>query len=148
MIHTGDMVLKFFHSRDFLTPFLLSLVVLGIFFTWELGYIPVLPQIPRVEPSAGDHFFTAILIFLMSFDLGLFAWRRHHGSCPVGTRRATGIAGAAGTLALLCPVCLLLPASIFGVSISLAFLANYIPLLKIIAIIILAVNSALLWPKK
>lgn len=122
-------------------------LALGIFFAWELGELPWIPAPPRQPATAAEYGFTALLIALLAFNAGLVAWRRKHGSCPVGTRRASGLAGGLGALALLCPVCLFLPFSLFGLSLSLAFLAPFIPLLRIVVLLILLVNTAVLWPR-
>jgi len=90
--------------------------------------------------------FTATLIGLFALNAGLFAWRRQQGTCPMGTRRASVLAGALGALALLCPVCLAIPISLLGISLSLLWLAPYIPLLRFVALLVLAVSTMILWP--
>lgn len=109
--------------------------------------IPGLPVLPRAPVSGGERWFTLGLIFLLSLNAGLVHWRKNCGTCPVGVRRATGIGGAVGAMALLCPACLLLPVSLLGVSVSLAFLAPFLPLLRIIAVLLLLIVTAMLWPR-
>lgn len=69
------------------------------------------------------------------------------GSCPMGIKSATGIAGVLGAVTLICPVCIVLPASLLGLGFVLTFLAPFLPLLRIIAIVLLAVCIWMLWPK-
>jgi len=140
---------RFLRSASFWLPFLISLAVLSLFFLWELGrlqlFIPSLPHLPTTPVNLA---FTAALWFLLSFTTGLAVWRNRETSCPVGVKRATGIAGALGALSLLCPVCIALPASLIGLGTTLAFLGPFVPLLRVIAIVVLLTAVMLLWPKK
>ena len=142
--------LPFLHSSIFWKTFVITGVVLGLFFAWELGQLPIegLPVPPRNNATDGEKLFTFSLIILIGLNMGLFFWRRSTGTCPVGTRRATGTAAAIGAIALLCPVCLLIPISFLGVSVSLFFLAPYLPLLRAIAIILLVASTVMLWPRE
>lgn len=124
-----------------------ALLVFGSFFAWELGYLPFLPTLPRIAPTQIEHVFSGTLALLLAVNVSLLRWRSHYGSCPIGTKRATSIGGLVGVVTLLCPVCLLLPISIFGLSLSLAILAPYLPLLRIIALILVGVSTWMLWPK-
>lgn len=140
---------RFLRSASFWLPFLVSLVALSLFFLWELGqlrfFIPALPHLPTTPVNLG---FTAALWLLLSFTTGLAVWRNRETSCPVGVKRATGIAGFLGALSLLCPVCIALPASLIGLGTTLAFLAPFVPLLRVVAIVVLLTAVTLLWPKK
>ncbi|MFA7681614.1 MAG: hypothetical protein WCX61_01135 [Candidatus Peribacteraceae bacterium] len=143
------MPLPFLHSKSFWISFWSTTLVLGIFFTWELGYCAAwIWSPPRPLPTQGEMLFTALLILLFALNMGLFAWRRKQGTCPVGTRRASAIAGALGAVTLLCPACLLLPFTIFGTSLSLLTLAPHIPLLRIISFVLLIASTLMLWPKR
>ena len=139
----------FLHQRSFQKGFLLSLLLTGAFFAWEIGYIalPFLPVLPRPHPTNVEVYFTIALIALFSLNVGLFQYQKACGSCNIGAARASTLGGIVGAVALLCPVCLLLPISLLGVSISLVFLAPYIPLLQFIAIVLLVVSTGVLWPR-
>lgn len=141
------MQLQFLHSRSFWYWTCGVALFCSLFFMWELGMIPQIPGPPRPAPTSGEIVFTIFLIILLSLNAGLLHWRKNTGGCPIGTKGATGIGGSLGALALLCPVCLLLPFSLFGISLSLAFLSPFLPLLRIIAAILLLTSAAMLWPK-
>lgn len=143
------MLNRIFRSPSFWVPFLVSLVVISVVFLWELGIFHViLPRLPHIATTTRDLAFSAILWLLLSFTIGLASWRNRETSCPRGVKRATGIAGILGAISLLCPVCFALPIGLVGFSTVLAFLAPFIPLLRIIAIIVLLTTVSLLWPKR
>ena len=136
-------------EKTFWIYFLITAFVLSVFFAWELGYLsPLFPSISTMEPSGTDIAFAAILIFLLALNAGLFGYKKKKGSCPAGIKRATGLASLIGATALLCPVCILVPVSLFGISVSLVFLSPFIPLLRIIAFILLLGSTYMLWPKE
>ena len=138
----------FLKRKTFWIPFLVSGALLGTFFAWELGYFgDLLPMLPRMEPTQTEMLFTAAMIFLLALDSGLIFYRIKQGTCPIGARRATTIAGGLGVVALLCPVCILLPVSLFGIGLSLALLAPFLPLLRVIVLFLLIVSTMMLWPK-
>lgn len=140
---------RFLRSPSFWLPFLISLAVISVFFLWELGMFHIiLPRLPHIPTTTRDLSFTAILWILLSFTIGLAVWRDKETSCPRSVKRATGIAGFLGALSLLCPVCLALPVSLLGVSTVLAFLGPFMPLMRIIAIVVLITAISLLWPRK
>jgi len=142
-------MLRFLRSPSFWIPFVIALAVLSLFFLWELGMLHfALPMLPRIPTTPLDLTFTGILWIMLSFTTGLAVWRNRETSCPVGVKRATGIAGALGALSLLCPICIALPVTLLGFSLTLSFLAPFVPLLRIIAIVVLATAISLLWPKK
>lgn len=140
--------MTFLRSTHFWRPFLLSVVTLSLFFAWELGYLAgFLPTLPRPEPTAFELEYTALLIVLLAFDAGLALFRIKQGTCPIGARRASTIAGSLGIVTLLCPACLLIPVSLFGISLSLSFLSPYLPLLRMVVMFLLIVSTIMLWPK-
>lgn len=137
------------NSKQFWTPFCITAALLGAFFAWELGYFGnLLPQLPRPEPTQFELIYTLVLILLLSLDSGLVFYRLKQGTCPVGAKRASTIAGALGVVTLLCPVCLIVPLSLFGLTLSLAILAPYLPLLRAIVMLLLIVSTIVLWPKR
>ena len=138
----------FVRSTRFWTSFGVAAVLFGIFFAWELGaFGTLIPVIPRPAPTNGELFFTITLIVLIALNTGLYQWQKVNGSCPFGTRSATGVAGVLGAFALLCPVCLAIPVTFLGASIAISAFAPYIPLLRVIAIVLLLVTAILLWPR-
>lgn len=135
--------------KHFLKAFFVTAVLLTAFFAWELGYFGnLLPRLPRPEPTPFELVFTTILIALLSLDSGLVWFRLKQGTCPVGAKRASAIAGGLGVITLLCPACLLIPISLFGLSLSLTFLTPYLPLLRAVVMLLLVVSTVMLWPKK
>lgn len=140
---------RFLRSPSFWFPFLIALAVLSVFFLWELGILhTVVPTLPRIATTTIDLTFTGVLWILLSFTIGLAVWRNKETSCPLGVKRATGVAGALGAVSLLCPICIALPVSLLGVSLTLSFLSPFVPLLRVIAIVVLLTAISLLWPKK
>jgi hypothetical protein len=139
----------FYRSRSFQGGFILSLLLFGGFLLWELNLLNTIIQgPPRPPPTNTELTFTIVLIILLSLNTGLFFWYRQRRSCPVGTKRATTVAGVIGAVTLLCPVCLYIPLSILGLSITLTALIPYVPLLRIVALILIIVSTAMLWPKQ
>ena len=140
--------MKFLEDRSFWYAFALTLLFAGGFFAWELGYLSsYLPSLPRPMPSDFEHWFAIAIAILLALNVGLFRWQQKHGTCPIGAKRATGIASVIGATALICPACILLPITILGTSVSLLFLTPFLPLLQIIALILLLVSTKMFWPK-
>ena len=140
---------RFLRSPSFWFPFAIALAVLSVFFLWELGMLHLaLPMLPRIRTTALDLTFTGILWILLSFTIGLAVWKNREGSCPIGVKRATGVAGVLGAVSLLCPICIALPVSLLGVRLTLSFLSPFVPLLRVIAIVVLVTAVSLLWPRK
>lgn len=139
---------SFLRNQYFWIGFTVSAVLLSAFFAWELGMITFLPALPRPEPTEFEKLYTLVLILLLSLDSGLAMFRIKQGTCPIGARRASTIAGGLGVVTLLCPACLLIPISLFGISLSLTFLTPFLPLLRIIVMLLLVVSTTMLWPKK
>lgn len=135
--------------KHFLKAFLLTAIIFTTFFAWELGYFgTLLPRLPRPIPTQTELLFTVVLILLLSINSGLVWFRMKQGTCPIGARRASTLAGGLGVITLLCPACLLIPVSLFGLSLSLTFLSPYLPLLRVIVVLLLVVSLVLLWPKR
>ena len=142
------MNIAFLRSKNFWIAFILAGLFFGLFFTWQLGLWILLPSPPRPQPTQEEYIFTSVIIFLFALNMGLFSWRRKYGSCPTGTRRAGTLAGVMTAATLCCPVCILIPISLFGVGFSLAALGPYLPLLRFIAIILLGTSTLMLWPRQ
>ena len=140
--------MKFWTCKHFWQPAIISGVLLGAFFAWELGYFgEAIPRPPRPTPTDLELIFTAALILMLALDAGLVFFRMKQGTCPVGAKRASTIAGGLGVITLLCPACLLIPISLFGISLSLTFLTPFLPLLRVIVMFLLIVSTVMLWPK-
>ena len=133
--------------HKFWTPFLVSLLGFSLFFAWELSLVPGISGPPRPEATSLEISFTVLLILLLALNIGLFSWKKGRGVCPIGTKKATTTAGILGAVTLVCPVCVLVPASVLGISISLIFLTPFLPLLRLIAVILLGVSTWMLWPR-
>ena len=141
--------MEFLQSKTFWRPALIAFVLLGLFFSWELGYFgDAIPRLSRPEPSQFELIYTVVLIALLSLDSGLVFYRLKLGTCPVGAKRASTIAGSLGVVTLLCPACLLIPISLFGISLSLSVLSPFLPLLRVIVMFLLVVSTLMLLPKK
>lgn len=139
--------MTFFRSSRFWASFAMSGLLFGALMVWEAGLLAgVLPSLPRPPIGPAEAVFSAVIVLLLAFNIGLFSWRSRYGTCPVGTRRATGMAGAIGAVTLLCPVCLLIPLSVLGTGVTLTFLSPYLPLLRIISLILLLASVHMLWP--
>ena len=141
--------MSFLQTNTFWKAASITFVICGVFFVWELGLLAsIVPTLARPEATSTEMLFAVALAVLLSFNVGLFQYRKTHDGCPVGAKRATKIAGGLGALALICPACILLPISIAGVGLSLAFLSPFIPLLKMVALFLLVVSAVMLIPKK
>ena len=140
---------RILRSPHFFVPFCVSVILLGAFFSWELGFFnTVLPSLTRPPATVADIIFTAALILLLSTTTGLAVWNTRYGNCPLSVKSATGVAGVLGAITLICPVCIILPASLLGLGFILTFLAPFLPLLRVIAIVLLCVSVGMLWPRK
>lgn len=139
----------FLRSARFWLAFALSGAAFSLLVLWESGvFAGWLPSLPRGPVTTGEAIFAVLIVALLALNTGLFVWRRAHGSCPIGTRRATGAAGALGALTLICPACLLLPVSILGTGLTLSVLSPYVPLLRFVSLVLLAASAVLLWPHR
>ena len=141
---------SFLRTGRFWIAACITLLVTGFIFLWELDGLRIigLPGPPRFMATGRDIVASVLITFLLSINVGLIAWQKRYGSCPRGTGGAAGGAGVLGFVALLCPVCIIVPISIAGISISLAVLAPFIPLFQIIAVLLLCVSFLLLVPKR
>jgi hypothetical protein len=141
--------MSFLRSKDFWLPFTVTAVITGLFFAWEAdAFMPYIPGPIRPPLTTEELIFTLLILLLLSLDVGLYAWRKRHGSCPVGSRRATGVGAALGALTLLCPACTLIPIALLGTSITLGFLSPFLPLLRVVTVVILVAVAGILWPRR
>ncbi len=141
-------MLRALRSPSFWIPFCISLVITGTFFAWELGFfLNIVPSFPRPSALPWELAFTAILGLLMSVNAGLAVWQSRYGTCPIGVKRASGAAVLLGAFTLICPVCVLLPVSLAGLGFFFAFLSPFLPLVRVIAVVILVAATYMLWPK-
>lgn len=144
----GNTPLRFLRSTDFWSWSIVALFLAGAFFVWELRLVPLpIPELPRAPATTLELAYTGILTLLLALASGLFGWQRKNGSCPIGVKRTVGIAGALGGIALLCPVCLALPGLLLGVGTLIAILGQFLPLIRLLAIVFALVAVWLLWPK-
>lgn len=141
--------MTFITSQRFWSVFFIVGILFTLLFSWELDFFAaILPSPPRPEPTQTEIITSILIAVLIALDAGLLSWRIKYGTCPIGVKRAIGSAGTLGAIALLCPICLAVPFTIFGLSISLALLTPFVPLLRAIALILLVGTTLLLWPKK
>ena len=142
--------ISFIKTGRFWIATLIAFLTTCLFFSWELGLLNVvgLTGPPRFTLTTRDIAASISIAVLFSLNIGLIAWRQHYGTCPAGTKRAATGAGLLGAIALLCPTCIILPIGIAGISLSLAFLAPFIPLIQIIALIMLTASFILLLLKQ
>jgi hypothetical protein len=139
----------FLRSNRFLVAATVALLLTSLFFAWELNRLSFLgfPGPPRFSPTPREQFIAFLIAFLFSINIGLVVWHQKYGTCPRGTKRTTGFAGAVGVTALLCPVCVVVPLGIAGLSLSLAFLVPFIPLLQVVALVLLCASLWMLLPR-
>jgi hypothetical protein len=105
------------------------------------------PRAARAPATTLELVYTGVLTLLLALASGLFGWQRKNGSCPIGVKRTVGIAGALGGVALLCPVCLALPGLLLGVGTLITILGQFLPLIRLLAIVFALVAVWLLWPR-
>lgn len=135
-------------SGYFWVPFLITLVVLSALFGWQLGVLnDIFWFAPRPPGMEGDLIFVSILIILLSATMGLLLWNAKRGSCPRGMKRTAGTASIIGLLTLSCP-CVVLPASLAGAGLLFAAVSPYIIVMRIAAILLLALAIWMMVPKK
>ncbi len=129
--------------------FLAAGLLTSLIFAWEIGAFRAWLATPvRPAASMAEWEFVATMTLLIALNAGLYAYGKAQGSCPIGVKRATGIAGLMGLATLLCPACTVIPLVILGSTISLTFLAPFLPLLRLITMILLVATCVLLWPRK
>lgn len=139
----------FLRDRRFWAAFILTLSACAIVYGWMGNLLsPYLPGPARPPVTADETLFAVAISLLLAMNAGLYAWQRTHGSCPVGTRRATGMSGLLGAAVLLCPACTVLPLAFIGGSVTLAVLMPFLPLLRLVAAILAVCCLALLWPRR
>lgn len=135
-------------SSVFWIPFVIAFLLAELFFAWELGYfINYLPSYPRPYATHGEVIFTGIIGLLLAINIGLIFWQRRFGHCPIGVKRLSGLAGVLGAFTLICPLCVLLPASFVGVGFFFASFAQHVVFMRIISIVILVISMGMLWPR-
>ena len=138
-----------FLSKAFWYPFFISMVGFMLFFAWELRMLPdVIPMPSRPAASGNEKLFALLILILLSLNIGLLQFRKKLGRCPIGASRATKLAGTISAAALICPACILVPFSLLGITVSLVFLTPFLPLLRVIAVILLMVSTKMLLPKR
>lgn len=138
----------FLRDRLFWLPFVVTLLITGMFFAWEMTLLAQwVPSPVRPPADAFERIFALMLSILLSINVGLYRWRSTHGSCPIGARNGTGLAGIAGACALICPVCLLFPITILGSAVAVSAFVVFQPLLFIVAMILAIASLVLLWPR-
>lgn len=142
--------LRFLRTSYFWIPFVITLVIAGLFFAWELdAFVNILPSIaPRPSILLSEFLYTGILSLLLAFDIGLIVWHRRFGACPRGVKRASGLATMIGALTLICPACFLLPASFIGIGTIMSLMSTHMPALRIVSIGLLLMTAMMLWPRK
>ena len=129
---------------------LIALTGTGLLFAYELNMLSIigLEGPPRSMSHEWETVLAVIIALLFSMNVGLIAWHRKQGTCPVGVRRAAGAAGILGAIALLCPVCLALPIGIASVAVVLVLLGPFVTLLQVSAIVLLGAGLWLLIPRR
>lgn len=141
-------VMRVLRSWHFWIWGLTTAIVAIVFFLWELRLVQFpIPALPRVPATTFDIVYSLLLALLFGIAAGLFGWQQRFGACPRGTKRTAGIAGVLSAVALLCPVCLILPASFLGLSVFFAVLPAYLPLIRLVSIIFVLLTVWLLWPR-
>lgn len=136
-------------SPVFWIPFVIAFVIAELFFAWELGFfINFIPSYPRPFATHGEVTFTGIIGLLLALNVGLINWQRKFGHCPIGMKRLSGAAGVVGALTLICPACVLLPASLASIGFAFAALTPHLLLLRIIAVVILLISTVMLRPRQ
>ena len=140
----------FLRSALFWRATLLALLCAGGFFAWEMNLLSPIGITGPMRPpvSTRELTLTVLIVILFSLNVGLFVWQKKQGSCPRGTRRAMGIAGAIGAIALICPACAVGSIGFIGLASTLVILAPFFPLFQIIAVILLGGSLILLLPRK
>lgn len=143
-----NLMKRVLRSKHFWIGFVTAAVLTGLFFAWELGMLDeILPTIPRSPALANEWWFTLLLSLLLSLNAGLITYHTKEGTCPIGTKSASGVAGILGAFTLICPVCIVLPASLFSVGVFFSVLAPFLPLMRVVAIVLLLFSLVLLRPK-
>ena len=139
------------HSHPFWRAFAISLLILAPLFAWELGLIPHLPSLPRSPTTLREKAFVGVLLLMLCIDIGLFAMHKNAGHCRrrrFKSKMLTTVAGTLGALTVLCPACLLLPASLFSIGFFFTILTPYLPILRGLALVLLVIAAVILWPKE
>lgn len=138
-----------YRASRFWSGALIALAGTGLLFAYELNMLSAigLEGPPRSMTHGRETILAVIIALLFSVNVGLIAWHRKQGTCPVGVRRAAGAAGILGAIALLCPVCLAVPIGIASVAAVLVLLAPFVALIQVMAIVLLSAGLWLLVPR-
>ena len=131
---------RLLHSWHFWLPFGIALLVVAKFFEWELSVL--------TPPTPSELVFTIVLAFFLALSIGLTVWNLKEGTCPVGVKRATGLAWFLGAATLICPACIALPTAFIGIGFALAAAGPYLPLMRVVAIVLLLVAVWMLRPRR
>lgn len=144
------MNMAFLRAGRFWSGALIALAGIGLLFAYELNMLSSigLEGPPRSMSHEREAIFAILIALLFSINVGLIAWHRKQGTCPIGVRRAASLAGVLGTIALLCPICLAVPIGIASAAALLVLLAPFVMLIQIIAIVLLCAGLWLLVPRK
>lgn len=138
----------FLRDRRFWATFAITFAVYAAIFGWQLQlFAPFWSGPIRPPVTTGELVFAVALLLIVPLDIGLVVWGRRNGTCSIGTRNATGLAGLIGSCVLVCPACTLVPLAFVGTSASLAALNPFMPLLRMISLIIALAALAMLWPR-
>ncbi|HLC75608.1 MAG TPA: hypothetical protein VJB82_00610 [Candidatus Peribacterales bacterium] len=142
--------MAFLRAGRFWSGALIALAGIGLLFAYELNMLDMigLAGPPRSMSHEWETVLAVIVALLFSTNIGLIAWHRQQGTCPIGVRRAAGLAGVLGTIALLCPICLAVPIGIASIAAILMLLAPFVALIQIIAVVLLCAGLWLLVPRK
>lgn len=150
MVQTVTMHTKhWYFTPIFIRSAATTAFVFGLFVLWQLGFFrSIVYSLPRGNPSWYEYVFATALIIMVSANVGLLRWQKHFGHCPVGNKRASGIASILGAFALVCPACVVVPFTLFGSSIILSTFSPYIPMIQIVSLVLLGISIVLLIPKQ
>lgn len=143
------MTLAFLRDRRFWAGFIPTLLACALVYGWMGNlFAPAVPGPARPPVTTDEILFAVAISLTLALNAGLYLWHRAHGSCPVGTRRATGVTGILGAAVLLCPACTVIPLAFIGGSVTLAVLTPFLPLLRLVAAVLAVSCLVLLWPRK
>lgn len=143
------MSFDFLKAGRFWIAALIALAAIGLLFAYELNMLDFVGlEGPVRAMSPLSQVFMAIFVALLfSINIGLIAWYRGQGTCPIGVKGAAGAAGILGAIGLLCPICLAAPLGLAGAGVAIGMLAPFSPLIQIIAIVLLGAGLWLLMPR-
>src|SRR3989344_9386523 len=105
------MNMAFLRAGRFWSGALIALAGIGLLFAYELNMLDMigLAGPPRSMSHEWETVLAVIVALLFSTNIGLIAWHRQQGTCPIGVRRAAGLARGPGPVSPPCPLCLSVP---------------------------------------